>query len=439
MNGSTSRPGARRLALVIVLLTVAGAIGLVADQQGVFRSTVDLIAVDVQVVDSEGFPIGTMGPDAFEVSIEGKRRKVVSAEFIRHAPTAQPGRDGRGTANGIQDDGGPLTSAGRTVIIGLDNGSFDTGTARRPVGALLQFIAQFDEHDRVGLYVFPGSAWIPPTTQRAPLRVRLERVTGERQPIRSFYNLKPYEIVDITAQWSNPNSFLTNVRARGRGVVDASALDELDPVLRVQRRECPDDADCPMRIYSEGMLLAVQLERQAQLSLAGLQTLLAGLGDIPGRKIVVLMSAGVLVSDRLDARPDVGDLARVLGQMAAHVNATIYTIHLDTNNAGANVNAASQKGNSISDLGGRDRALFGNWLEQFSASAGGRRIYVPVGEGEFAFDRVLRETSGYYLLGVEPAPVDQDGRPHRLDVKVSRRSVSVRNRQWVVVPTRKTS
>jgi hypothetical protein len=194
-----------------------------------------------------------------------------------------------------------------------------------------------------------------------------------------------------------------------------------------------------MRIYAEGMGLASLLERQAQMSLIGLQNLLTGLGEIPGRKTVLLMSAGVLVSDRLDARPDAGDLARVLGEMAARVNATVYTVHLDTNNTSANVNAASQKGNSISDLGGRDRALFGNWLDQFSAAAGGRRIYVPVGAGEFAFDRILRETSAYYLLGVEPLAADRDGRPHRLGVKVSRKNASVRSRQWVVVPGRKIS
>jgi hypothetical protein len=80
--------------------------------------------------------------------------------------------------------------------------------------------------------------------------------------------------------------------------------------------------------------------------------------------------------------------------------------------------------------------MFGNWLDDFSRSAGGMRIYVPVGGGEFAFDRVLRECSAYYLLGVEPAEADRDGRPRQLHVKVDRRATTVRSRQWVLIPPR---
>ena len=43
----------------------------------------------------------------------------------------------------------------------------------------------------------------------------------------------------------------------------------------------------------------------------------------------------------------------------------------------------------------RDRSLEANWLEDFSRAAGGQRIGVPVGGGNYAFDRVLRETSAY--------------------------------------------
>ncbi len=144
----------------------------------------------------------------------------------------------------------------------------------------------------------------------------------------------------------------------------------------------------------------------------------------------MLVSAGLLVSDRSAGRPDVGDMARVMGQTAARANATVYTVHIDTT---PGVGPASQKAPGSSEVA-RDRALYSSWLSDFSQSAGGRLIYVPVGTANFAFDRILRETSAYYLLGVEPAPADRDGRPRKLDVKVKRRGVSIRSRQWVVVP-----
>ena len=77
-----------------------------------------------------------------------------------------------------------------------------------------------------------------------------------------------------------------------------------------------------------------------------------------------------------------------------------------------------------------------SFLDDFSSAAGGSRLYVGVGGGESAFDRVLREASAHYLLGVEPAEQDRDGKARQLRVKVARRGVTVRNRQWVLVPAR---
>ena len=54
--------------------------------------------------------------------------------------------------------------------------------------------------------------------------------------------------------------------------------------------------------------------------------------------------------------------------------------------------------------------------------------------GEFAFDRILKETSAHYLLGVEPLPKDRDGRAHQLRLKVAERGVTVRSRSWVILP-----
>jgi VWFA-related protein len=406
-----------------------------AQQQPSFRSAVDLIAVDVQVVDRDGNPIDLLAPGAFEVSIKGQRRNVVSAEFVRHA-WVEPESSGRDLVATMGTSGAvtpvplakPTSRGGRTMILAIDIGSFDVGAERGPLDAARAFIDQLEPSDQLGLYVFPSGVWIPPTIDRALVRVSLGRLVGQRQPLRSYYNLKPWEIVEITAQWTNPNSFLTTAR---RPTTDPTTMQHLDPVLLVQQRECPTDPDCPIRIYAEGLGLATQFERQAQESLGGLENLLRGLGQLQGRKSVVLLSAGVLVSDRPEGRPDVGDLARQLGQEAARANTVVYTVHVDSNSL--TVGSASRRGSISTDMG-RDRAMYGSWLDQFSDAAGGERLYVPVGGGDFAFRRVLRESSGYYLLGVEPANEDRDGKPRELKVKVNRKGLTVRNRQWVLVP-----
>jgi VWFA-related protein len=424
----------RGLQTPLLALALAGSTAVSA--QKTFRSAVDVIAVDVQVVDPDGNPVERLGPEVFEVSIKGHRRKVVSASFIRNARALTPvstGGPGAGSAEGAlvqPPQAAAAEGGGRTFILAIDNGSFEIGTAREAMEAVQGFLGRLEPEDRVGLYVYPTVVWIPPTTARAQLRVGVARVIGEKMPLRSRYNLRPGEIVDITTESNSPHSFLAADRARGTSQLTETMV-ALDPVLQVQRRECPDDVDCPSRIYSEGMEMAVQLEHQAQTSLGGLEALLQNLAALPGRKAVVLVSAGVLVSDKVDGRPDVGNVASVMGQTAARANASVYTVHVDLTFSTSG--SASQRGAPSSDRG-RDRALMAGWLDQFSASAGGKRIYVPVGSADFAFARVLRESSAYYLLGVEPQEADRDGKTHELKVKVNRRKVTVRSRQWVMVP-----
>jgi hypothetical protein len=76
------------------------------------------------------------------------------------------------------------------------------------------------------------------------------------------------------------------------------------------------------------------------------------------------------------------------------------------------------------------------WLDQFSGTAGGKLFTVSAGNGMFAFDRILTETSAYYLLGVAPEDADRDGSARRLGVKVNQGGATVRARAWAIVPKR---
>jgi VWFA-related protein len=404
---------------VLLAVTAAG--------QTTFRSAVDLIAIDVQVVDRRGNSIEHVPAGAFLVSIEGRRRNVVSAQFLRHASTAPSLEGTPSSSRGDESAWDP-----RTFIVAVDEGSFEVGTTREVTADLRALVDRLDDVDRVGLYIYPSGVWIYPTTDRAPLRVALSRVFGSRAPLQSIYNLRPWEIVDITAQPTNPNSIVTSATGRGASAVMAIA-EQLDPILRVQRRECPGDSECPKRIYAEGMELGVQLQHQAEASLSGLKDLLTGVAGMAGRKTVLLISGGLLVSDRADGRPQVGDAAKMMGQAAARSQTTIYTVYLDSTTA--NSSSAAKKGAASSDMS-RDHAMFGNWLGDFSRAAGGEQLAVSVGGGAFAFDRVLRECASYYLLGVEPAEADRDGRPRQLRVRADVPGATVRSRQWVLVPRR---
>ena len=52
------------------------------DKPAPIRVAVDVVAVDVQVIDRAGRPVPDLGPEKFSVTINGRRRRVVSAERI---------------------------------------------------------------------------------------------------------------------------------------------------------------------------------------------------------------------------------------------------------------------------------------------------------------------------------------------------------------------
>ena len=237
--------------------------------------------------------------------------------------------------------------------------------------------------------------------------------------------------MDIASRSTTPNSFLTASRALNEGL--DSATQAADAVLQVQARECPSDPDCPAKIYEEGIGLATQLESQVQGSLSGLDALLSALTELPGRKAVIFVSAGIVVSDRRRAVPMPDRSPRRWGRPPrAPMPPSIRSTSIPRQR---NVGPASQKGLASSNVA-RDRALGGQLVERLLERRRRTADLRADGSGEFAFDRVLRETSADYLLGVEPAAADRDGQPRELRVKVHRRGVNVRSRQWVVIPAK---
>ena len=72
-------------------------------------------------------------------------------------------------------------------------------------------------------------------------------------------------------------------------------------------------------------------------------------------------------------------------------------------------------------------------LENLAGVTGGTRLAIPA-NGDKTLDRVLRETTSYYLAGFEPEDSDNNGMSHSVDVRVTRSGVKVRSRPEVMLP-----
>ncbi len=270
----------------------------------------------------------------------------------------------------------------------------------------------------IGLYDFPFREPVMNLTHdHAEVTRAFTRLVGMKEPTGGTFNLSPSEIVDITA-------------------LDA------DTLSRVVARECDaTDTFCPSLVRQEANAIAGLVESEAHQRIRSLTNLVRGLSRISGRKTVVLVSGGLLSSTRTGGRPDVTAIMSQLGELAAAADANLYVLHFDSTYTDVYSAAGARPGRNYVDRFQTlfaDRHVLSQGLEWLAGKAGGAMLRVEAGTGDDAFSRVLRETAAYYLLGVEPADEDRDGKAHFLRVEVSRRGSTVRNRTQVIVPKRTT-
>jgi VWFA-related protein len=375
-------------------------------QKPVFKSGVELVRVDVQVVDNHGFPIADLKADAFDVAIDGKKRQVVSAEMFRYTGTS---RRAEAPTEEPRPDEAPQS---RVIIMAVDELSFRTFGVQAAMQSARQFLDRAQPDDLIGLYAFPkGGVLVQPTRDRRLLLDALPHIVGLQSRIDSQFHLSLSEVMDITA-FDN------------------------DVVSRVAQRECPTTPPtvvnaCRRDIARDAQNVATTLEMEVAQSLGGLQGLVADLGQMPGRKIVILISGGLIANDRSGSRPDVKSEMQAIGRRMATTNSNLYLLHID-NNFIDQYSAA--RGERISGDVSREATAMARGLELLCANAGGTLVRLESGTAESTFDRVLNETSAYYLLGVSPEDDDRDGRMHSISVKLKQRNASVQSRKMVLIP-----
>jgi len=392
------------------------AIALQAPPQ--FRSTVERIVIDVQVVDAEGLPLESLTAADFEVKLDQHVRPVAIAQFMRAAYLDTPA-GGAPVPSGTSAASANLENSGRRdFILAVDESSFRASEAPAVMRAARAFVQALAPGDRVGLFTYPAAPHMfPLTPDHTSVSMELGRVVGTYEAPQSHFHLSPSEVIDIE-----------------------SGDSEL--VKNIARRECLPQpiyqADCLRAIPGDANLIAQAYESLTSASTKALRLLLAALHQDPSRKTVVVISGGLLASDRVGGRPDVSGIIELLGAEAASARATLYVLHMDSsflnsfsvsNGAGSARTAAGVARSSL-----RESTALAAGLDRLAGATGGTMIRVEPGGEDRAFRRILRETSAYYLLAIEPSADDRDGRMHYISVKTSVKGADVRARRTVIIP-----
>jgi VWFA-related protein len=393
----------RLLAWALVASAFAGVPDAIQDPQQPLKSGVELVLVDAQVVDKKGDPIAGLTSQSFQVNIGGKRRTVVSAEFL-DANTGLP----RGAA---PDGATPRATPGNIYVIAVDQGSFRAVNAPSVIYATRELLKRARPNDYVGMVSFPSpGVLISPTRERKPLEEAVPKLVG----FAALKQLKNY-------QYSLSDAVDAGSNGMGR---DQQAYQAL-----VQRNCQPNDAFCPKELEMEIAETISILEMQSARSLAGIRGVIGSIKDMPGRKTLVVLSAGIPSTDRSGGRLYMTNDAKQAGKEAADAGVLLYTLHLNT----TFLDAFSPDAPSAAQTAMRDGNVYARGLDHFNGMANGTFLEVNTG-ADFAVDRMMRETSAYYLLGIQVEDADRNGQAQRIEVKVNQRGANVRNRAQVVIP-----
>ena len=409
-----TRPPRRRAATIALLLgATAAGLGVTtlaqAPQAPVFRAGVDLVAVEVTVVGRDGQPMPNLNAAHFDIRIDGRKRKVASVNLLDFSQSAPRPLGDKMLM--VPTNFGPLPVASpleRTFVLAVDELSFRTVGARNAIEAAQKFIDRLRPDDLVGVFPYPTIPKTLDLTHRhVAVRQALMGLTARAERPYSQFRLSPSEVVDITAS-------------------DRDVFDE------VFERECdPTDLACRDRIFGEASQIAGYYEADTARRVMALRLLLEALARLPSRKTLVIVSGGLISADRTAGRPDITTMTHTIGKEAAIANTNLYVLHVDSSFFEAS-GADRPRGDWVDSF--RDSTLFSIGLENIAGSAGGSYFRTQGGTADHVFDRVLRETAAHYLVGVEPAPEDRDGRLHSIRVKVNAQGTTVRNRTYVVIP-----
>ncbi len=177
---------------------------------------------------------------------------------------------------------------------------------------------------------------------------------------------------------------------------------------------------CERDVEQEAGEIVGDQRQQTDRSVAAMRAVLKSLGALEGPKSVILVSEG-LVLEGLGGEVD--DLATVAADVRASLDVLLLDVPMLRRLAGAAADHRPRRPAAVQEEG----------LEMLAGMARGT-LHRVVADGEFAFRRIELALSGYYLLGVEPAPNDRDGKRHRIEVKTARRGVSLQSRRAFLSP-----
>jgi VWFA-related protein len=369
-----------RRGIVVIALAIAGAAGAAGqDKPATFRSSIDLVRVDVNVLDRNGQPVTGLSAGDFAISVDGRARRVVSTEYVQSirqgAPRAEAPRQYSTNAG---------AAPGRLIMIVVDQGTIPPGRGRSVLSAADDFIARLNPSDRVGLVTIPSMQQVDFTSQHHIVRSLLRRIDGLATSLAGVRQIGVSEAIRINR--GDPRAIEVAFQRECAGVLS-----------EFERRVCRQ------QLLMQANAVYTDTRDRARASMVSIRSLAERFAESPDPKTLILVSGGMILDQDFTQLSWFGPLAS-RGQLTLysiyvlppHFEASLGRLPVDYRD---DVTLAEEGLGHLADLGR------GSVLRLVTDPA-------PI------FKRLELELSGYYVLGFEADASDRDERPHRIKVDV---------------------
>ena len=401
------RPRAMLAAILVVLAAGAPGAQQAPPQQPpappVFRSGVETLSLDVTVVNGQSEPVRDLIAADFTVRFDGRPRKVLSAQWVPSATEARGAAPPALPAGYVSND---QSSGGRLIVLVIDQPNIPFGEMRAMRDAVDAFIDRLSGADRVAVVGFGTGA-------------KSTSFISDHEQLKRALALLPGQQTN-TGLGSGSHDL---------GLATALAIDHGDEIAlsQVVMRDCQGTRRqidlCRTEIQREAEQVASEARQDADSTIRGLRDVLTNLKAVDAPKTLVLVSQGFLSDLQRDDNSRITEIAA----LAASARTSIYAFRLEFNPN----DITRLRGTQAPGMGNEERRERRAGLETLTGAARGA-LFDLAGTGASVFERLSKELSGYYLLGVEPDTRDQDGKPHPIRVDVARTGLTVRTHRSIV-------
>lgn len=313
--------------------------------------------MDVTVIDARGEPMLGLTPDRFRVEVGGRPQKVVSADLVHADP-----------------------AAGRSVMIVVDQSSIEPGAEAPLVAVARALVRRLAATDRVGLLSLPAPGpRIPLTADHASVVEALGETKGRRSLDSMSGRIGLGEALAISQGDAIAMGVVTT---RECGGVGDTIKSQNGPKMEMGVFDQAVN-DCFHRVTRTTDRLIAEAGRASETVIPGVVDALNEVGGAPGARAVVLVTSGLVTGRRDPALVD-------MTTRAASTGASVHALLVDP---------AVQKGRGVPISRPTERRGLTQRLNELTIAARGHAELATPDDPE-TFDRLLRETGGYYKVGV---------------------------------------